>query len=135
MQGLPAVGDIVKLRMAIRVFDPTPVTVTEPVPEGAVGATVIVKVAVAEPPAGGVTLLGTIDPVAPDPAGIDTVSATGELKLFIELTDIVTLSDEPFLTVIEVGFSVSEKSVAATMMRVTEVVWLCEPDVPVMLSV
>ena len=107
--------------------------VTEPVPEGAVGAVVIVRVAVAEPPAGGVTLLGTIDPVAPVPAGIDTDKATGELKLFIELTDIVTVVDEPFLTVSAVGFNVMEKSVAATMTSVTEVVWLCEPDVPVML--
>jgi len=136
MHGAPAVGDMVKVAVTVRVSVPlVPVTVIVPLPAGAVGAVVTVKVAVAEPSAGGVTEAGLIDPVAPVPAGIDTVSATSELKEFTEPTVTANVVDEPFRTVLELGEIVSEKDSAATMTSVTDVVWFCDPDPPVMLSV
>jgi len=111
IQGRPALGDTVKLIGAVRVFEsPTPVTVNVPVVDGAVGAVVVVSVAVLVPSAGGVTEFGTIDPVIPEPDGIDTDSATGELNELMDPTYIVKLVDEPFRTVAEVGDMVSEKS-------------------------
>jgi hypothetical protein len=120
IQGLPPVGDIVKVAVALWVFVPlVPVTATVTVSDGAVADVVIVSVAVAEPPAGGVTEDGLIDPVAPAPGGIDTVSVTGELNEFIELADIVKAVDEPFLTVDDVGEIANEKSCISVMTKVT----------------
>ena len=66
IQGLPPVGEIVNVVLLRCVFDPSvPVTSITLVPGGAVAVVVIVSVAVVEPPAGGVTELGNIDPVIP----------------------------------------------------------------------
>ena len=109
IQGLPPVGEIVRLPVAVRDFDPlVPVTVIVPLPAGALAAVVIVKVAVPMPFGGGVTAGGFMLPVAPDPDGRLTVSVTGELKALIELMFIVNVVDEPFRTVCEDGTSVSE---------------------------
>lgn len=128
---MPAVGDIVKVAVVVRVFAPlVPVTVIVPLPAGAVAAVVTVNVAVARPFGGGVTEDGLIEPLAPDAGGSVTVNVTGELNEFTEKTVIVKVVDEPFRTVAEVGEIDSVKSGAAMMTRVTFVVWLCVPDVP-----
>jgi len=127
---------MVKVAVTVRVRVPlVPVTVIVPVPAGAVAAAVIVKVAFAEPSAGGVTVAGAMDPVAPEPDGTDTVSVTGELKEFIELTVIVHVVDEPLRTLMALVERLNEKSGAATIISITVVVWFCDPDVPVMVSV
>jgi len=52
----------------------------------------------------------------------------------MEPTVIVKVADEPFLTVAAFGDMANEKSCGATTFKVTFVMRLCEPEVPVMLS-
>jgi hypothetical protein len=135
MHILPAVGDIVKVAVAVCRSDPLlPFTVIVPLAAGAVAYVVTVKVAVADPPAGGVTEDGVIDPVAWVAAGISTVRATGELNEFIDMTVKVNDVEEPFLTVAELGVTVRRKSGLATIFNVTVTDWLCVPDVPVIVT-
>jgi hypothetical protein len=123
MMHMPAVGDMVKVAVVVRVFAPlVPVTVIVPVPAGAVAAVVTVSVAVVRPFGGGVTEAGLIEPLAPEAGGSVTVNVTGELNEFTEKTVIVKALDEPFRTVAEVGEIDSVKFGAAMMIRVTFVV-------------
>ena len=95
------------------------------------------RVDVAVPPAGGVTLLG--DRVQMSPAGLTApVKATAWLKVPVEVTVTVEVPATPALTVTEVGLADNRKSAREEIVTVTLVefvITLLVPPVPLMTTV
>jgi len=111
-----------------------PVTVRVTVPVGVAAPTLIVRVDVAEPPAGGVTEVGLKVPVAP--VGKPVIERlTAELKLFRDVMVIVDVPELPCVIVSEFGEAEIEKSGLGVTVKLMLTLCFSVPLVPLTVSV